>query len=162
MGLSKKRKQHLSQITSRSLEIRKHRKVDRENQRIKDILRRQRKEEEFWDEYKNPSSEFSFNESNCDGCSQDGPSSKEEDLVVENKRRDCTYEGLGNEDGGVQLGGEERALKPTWREDAGGYLRWVTRMWFGGSRKTRETTEEGVRKIGVSNSINCGNVFSST
>ena len=51
MGLSKKRKQQLNFITSRSLESRKHRKVDNENQRKKGILRRQREEEDYWDEY---------------------------------------------------------------------------------------------------------------
>ena len=125
MGLSKKRKQHLSYITSRSLETRKLRKVDREDQRKKEILRRQREEEDFWDEYENLSSESSSDESKCDGSSQDEPSSEDEDLVVENKRGDSTCEGLGDDDGGVQLGSEKRIFKPTWRQDADGYLRGV-------------------------------------
>lgn len=43
MGLSKKRKQQLRQITTRSLKARKRRKVDRENQtkkKKKEILSR--------------------------------------------------------------------------------------------------------------------------
>lgn len=51
MGLSKKRKQYLSPTIARFLESRKHRKVDRETQQKKEILRRQRGEEDFWDEY---------------------------------------------------------------------------------------------------------------
>ncbi len=41
IGLSKRRKQQPSYITARSLESRKHRNVDYENQRKKEILRRQ-------------------------------------------------------------------------------------------------------------------------
>ena len=37
----------------------------------------------------------------------------------------CTYEGLGDDDEGVQLEGKERTFKTNWREDAGGYLRGV-------------------------------------
>lgn len=125
MGLSKKRKQHLRHITSLSLETRKNRKVNRENQRKEEILRRQRGEEDIWYEFENPSSDYSSDESNCDRSSQDEPSSEEEDLGVENNRGDSTCEGLGDTDGGVQLEGEERTFKPTWRQDAGGYLRRV-------------------------------------
>ena len=135
MGLSKKRKQHLSHIASRSLEARKHRKVDRENQRRKEILRRQREEEDFWDEYENDSSESSSDDSSCHGSSQDEPSSEEEDLVVENKKGDSTFEGLGDNDGRVQLGGEEHALKPTWSQNAGGYLRGVRRCGSSATEK---------------------------
>lgn len=120
MGLSRKRKQQLSQITARSLKSRKHRKV--ESQWKKEILQRQREEEDFWDEYKDPRLESSSGESNCDESSQDESSSAEEDLVIENKRGDSTCEGLGNNDGEVQLKSRERTFKPTWREDAGGYL----------------------------------------
>ena len=122
MGLSKKRKQHLSQITVRSLESRKHRKVDRETQRKKEILRQQRKDEDFWDEYEGLSLGSSSDESNCEGSSQDGVSSKEKDLAIKDKRGDSTYEGFGDDDGGVQLEGTERTFKPNWKEDAGGYL----------------------------------------
>ena len=41
MGLSRKRKQQLREITSRSLETRKLRKFDQESPRRKEILRRQ-------------------------------------------------------------------------------------------------------------------------
>ena len=122
MGLSRKRKQQLSQITARSLESRKHRKV--ESQRKKEILRRQR-EEDFWDEHEDTRLESSSDESNCDESSQDESSSAEEDLVIENKKGDSTCEGLGDDDGGVQLESGERTFKPTWSGDAGGYLRGV-------------------------------------
>ena len=45
--------------------------------------------------------------------------------MIEDKRGDGTCEGLGDDDGGVQLEGTERTFKPNWREDAGGYLRRV-------------------------------------
>lgn len=97
-----------------------------EAQRKKEILRRQREEEDFWDEYEHFSLESSSDESNSDGSIQDGLSSEEEDLVMENKRGDGRCEGLGDDDdGGVQLEGEERTFKPNWRGDAGGYLRGV-------------------------------------
>lgn len=123
MGLSRKRKQQLSQITARSLKSCKHRKV--ESQWKKEILRRQREEEDFWDEHEDPRLDFSSDESSCDESSQDESSSAEEDLVIENKRGDSTCEGLGDDDGGVQLKSGERTFKPTWRGDAGGYLRGV-------------------------------------
>lgn len=50
MGLSRKRKQQLKQITARSLEIRKHRKFDRENQQKNEILRREREVEDRLEE----------------------------------------------------------------------------------------------------------------
>ena len=59
MGLSRKRKQQLREITGRSLESRKLRKLDQENYRRKEILRRQREEEDFWDEYEDISMDSS-------------------------------------------------------------------------------------------------------
>lgn len=85
MGLSEKRKQHLSRITPRSLESRKHRKVDRETQRKKEILRRQREDEDFWEEYEVFNLGSSSDEPNCEGYSQDVFSYEEEGLVIEDK-----------------------------------------------------------------------------
>ncbi len=85
MGLSEKRKQHLSRITPRSLESRKHRKVDRATQRKKEILRRQREDEDFWEEYEVFNLGSSSDEPNCEGYSQDGFSYEEEGLVIEDK-----------------------------------------------------------------------------
>ena len=79
MGLSKKRKQQLSFTTARSLEIRKHRKDDKENLRKKKILRKQREEEDYWDEYEDYSLESSSDESECDEPSLNLPSSDEEE-----------------------------------------------------------------------------------
>lgn len=89
-------------------------------------MRRQREEEVFRDEYEDFSLESSSDESNCDGSIQDN-SSEEEDFVTEKKRGDGRYEGLGDDDddGGLQLEGEERTFKSSWRGDAGGYLRGV-------------------------------------
>ena len=46
MGLSKKRRLHIEQMTARSLDSCKHQKIDLETQRKKEILRRQREEED--------------------------------------------------------------------------------------------------------------------
>ena len=120
MGISRKRKQQLREITSRSLETRKLRKLDQENQRRKEILRRQRDEEDFWDEYEDVSVDSSSNES-----SPDEYSSEEEKLMVEGGRGDNIQEGLGEDDGGVRLEHEEQNFRPTWEKDAGGHLRGV-------------------------------------
>ena len=74
MGLSKKRKQ-TNFATARSLESRKRRKVDKENQRKNVILRKQREEEDYWDEYEDHGLESSSDESDCDGFGPDLPSS---------------------------------------------------------------------------------------
>lgn len=146
MGLSKKRKQHISQMTARSLESRKHRKIDRKAQRKKEILRRQREEEDFWGEYEDFSLESSFDESNCDGSIQDD-SSEEENLVTEKKRGDSRYEGLGDDnDGGVQLEGEERTFKPSWRGDAEGYLRGVHRCGSSATKKRKRRRKRELEK----------------
>ena len=127
MGLSRKRKQQLREITSRSLETRKFRKLDQENQWRKDILRRQR-DEDFWDEYEGVSMDFSSDES-----SPDDYSSEEEELMVESDKGDNIQEGLGEDDGRVWLEPEEQSFRPTWEKDAGGYL-W--RVWGCGSSIT--------------------------
>ena len=66
MGLSKKRKQYFSLITNRSLESRKKQKIDNEIQRKKEILRRQREQEDYWDEYEDYNLYSSSDESNSD------------------------------------------------------------------------------------------------
>ena len=96
MGLSRKRKQQLREITSRSLKTRKLRKLDQENQRRKEILRKQRDEEDFWDEYKGVSVD-----SSSDKSSPDEHSSGEEKLIVEGSRGDNIQEELGEDNGGV-------------------------------------------------------------
>ena len=104
MGLSKKRKQQLNNVTARSLESRKHRKVDNENQRQKEILRRQWKEEDYWDEYKDFYMESSTDESDNNKPSSDKPRSDEEEEVREDNRKEKgVCEGLGDNKTGVQL-----------------------------------------------------------
>lgn len=151
MGLSKKRKQQLKHITSRSLEIRKKRKVDRENKQKNEILRRQREEEDHLEEghldkYEYLRSESKSNEPNYHESSQDRLSFNKEDLVVEIERGDSTRESLRDDDGGVQLGGEERALKPTWRGDAGGYLRGVRGCGSSATKKRAQHRKKDLEK----------------
>ena len=125
MGLSKKRKQQLSYITARSLESRKQRKVDNENQREKEFLRRLREEEDYWDEYEH-NLESSSDESDDNESSPDESSSDEEEGVIgENRKEEGVHEGLGDNEGGVQLEIEERTFEPKWNSDAGDYLRGV-------------------------------------
>ena len=125
MGLSKKRNQQLSYITARSLESRKQRKVDNENQREKEILRRLREEEDYWDEYED-NLESSSDESDDNESSPDESSSDEEKGVIgDNRKEEGVHDGLGDNEGGVQLEIEERTFEPKWKSDAGGYLRGV-------------------------------------
>ena len=125
MGLSKKRKQHLTQITARAAENNKHRKIDQENQRRRGFLRKQREEEDFWDEDEDFRSESSSDDSNIDESSFDERSSDEENSGVDNGRGDGTQERLGDNNGGVQLELEDHSFKPVWKDDAGHNLRGV-------------------------------------
>ena len=59
-------------------------------------MRRQREEEDFWDEYEDVSVESSSDESSFDEYS-----SEEEELMVEGGRGDDIQEGLGDVDGGI-------------------------------------------------------------
>ena len=115
MGLSKKRKQQISFAIARSLESRKHRKVDKENQRKKEIWRKQREEEDYWDEYEDYSLESSSDESECDEPSLDLPSSEEEaeeERMRDTRKEEGTREGLGDDDGGVLLENKKRIFEP--------------------------------------------------
>ena len=111
-------------MTARSLESRKHRKVDCKNQRKKEILRRQREEEDYWDEYEDFSLDSSSGESDCHESSPGQLSSdeEEEEVMEDNKRGKYIREGLGDDEMGVQLEVEERTLEPKWKNDAGSYL----------------------------------------
>ena len=124
MGLSKKRKQHLAQITVRAAESKKHRKIDEENQRRR-FLRKQREEEDFWDEHEDFRSESSSDESDFVESSLDGYSSDEETLDEGENGGDGTQEGLGDDNGGVQLEAKKHIIVPVWKDDAGGYLRGI-------------------------------------
>ena len=123
MGLSKERKQHLSLISARAAGSHKYRKIYRENERKKRFLRKQREEEDFWDELEELQSESSSDESNIEDSSLDEPSSDKDNVEVDNRRGDNTHEGLGDQDGGVQLGDKERSFRLVWKDDAGSYLR---------------------------------------
>ena len=126
-GLSKKRKQHLSSITNRSLESRKQRKVNNEIQRKKEILRRQREQEDYWNEYEDYSLDSSSDESDCDEPSLDSLSFDDErEAVMEDSGKEKgTREGLGDDEGGGLLEEYKRILKPVWKKAAGSYLRGV-------------------------------------
>ena len=95
MGLSKKRNQHLAQITARVKNLEKS---------IKKIIKESDFEEakgrgDFWDEHEDPQSESSSDEANFDKSSLDERSSDEESSEVDNGMEDNTQEGLGDNDG---------------------------------------------------------------
>ena len=145
MGLSKKRKQQLSQMSARAAESHKHRKIDRENERKRRFLRKQREEEDFWDEYEEPCSESSSDESRFEDSSHDGTSSEEDNLDKGNIRGDNICEGLGDDDnGGVQLRVEERIFRPAWKDKAGGYLRGIKGC---GSSVTQKREKRRIREL---------------
>ena len=153
MGLSKKRKQHLSLISARAAESHKHRKIDRENERKK----------RFCDELEELQSESSSDESNIEHSSLGEPSSDEDNMEVNNQRGDNTREGLGDQDGGVQLGvAEERSFRPVWKDDAGSYLRGMQGCGSSATEKRERRRNRELRKISFSNHFNCGDVFRST
>ena len=139
MRLSKKRKLHLAQMTARAAESKKAWNIDVESQQKKRFLRKQREEEDFWDEYEGLRSESSSDESRFDECSLDERSTDEESLEVDNRKGDNTQEGLGDNNGGVQLEDEDPIFRPVWKDNAGGYLRGV--RGFGSS-----TTEKRERQ----------------
>ena len=141
MGLSKKRKQQISFAIARSLESRKHRKVDKENRRKKEIWKKQKEEEDYRDEYEDYSLESSLDESEYDEPSLDLPSSEEEqeeeegERIKDKRKEEGTREGLGDDEGGVLLESKKRIFEPTWKSEAGGYLHGVRGC---GSHATKE------------------------
>ena len=146
MGLSKKRKQHLSLITARAAESHKHRKIDREYERKKRFLKKQREEEDFWDEFEELQSESSSDESSIEDSSLVEPSSDEDNLEVVKKRGDNTCEGLGDEDGGVELGDKDRSFKPVWKDNAGNYLRGISGCGSLSSEKRKRRRNRDLEK----------------
>lgn len=109
MGLSRKRKQHLAQITARAAESKKHRKIDEENRRRGRFLRKQREEEDFWaDEHEDFGSESSSDKSNIDESRLGGYSSDEENLDERENVGDGTQEGWE-----ITMGGYNQRHKNT-------------------------------------------------
>ena len=90
-------------------------------------MRRQREQEDYWDEHEDYGLDSSSDESDCDELSLDSLSSDDEREVVieEGGKEEGTCEGLGDDEGGVLLDDNKRILKPVWKKDAGGYLRGV-------------------------------------
>ena len=124
MGLSKKYKQHWAQIIVRAAESEKHRKIDQENQRWRRFLRKQREEEDFWDEREDFWSKSGSDKSDFVESSFDGYNSVEENLDDgENEGGDCTQKELGDNDVKVQLEVKGHIIQPVCNNDASEYLR---------------------------------------
>ncbi len=94
MELSKERKQHLSLISARAAESHKYRKIDRENERKKRFLRKQREEKDFWNKLEEFQSECSSDESNIKDFRLDELSFDENNVKVDKRRGDNTHTGL--------------------------------------------------------------------
>ena len=109
-------------------------------------MRKQREEEDFWDEHEDPRSESSSDESNFDESSHDEQSSDEESLEVDDGRGDNTQEGLRDNDGGVPLEVEDPIFRPVWKDNAGGYLRGVRRCDSSTTEKRERQRKRGLKK----------------
>ena len=103
-------------------------------------MRKQREEEDFLEEYEDLEWETSSDESTADESSLDEPSSDGGNLV-DNRAGENKYEGLGDNDGGVLLGVEERSFKPIWNEDTGGYLQGIRRCGSSATKKREKEAE---------------------
>lgn len=68
-------------------------------------MRKQREEEDFWDEHEDSQSKSSSHESNFDESSLDVYTSDQESLDEEENEGDGTQEGLGDNYGGVTIRG---------------------------------------------------------
>ena len=90
--------------------------------------------------------ESSSDDSSIENSSLIEPSSDEDNLEVDNKRGDNTSEGLGDEDGGVHLGVEERSFKPVWKDDAGSYLRGISGCRSSASEKRKRRRNRDLEK----------------
>ena len=86
---------------------------------------RKQREEDYWDEHEDLRSESSSDESNFAESSLDGHSSDKENSEVDNRRGNGTQEGLGDNDGGIQLEVKDRSFRPVWKDNAGEYLRGI-------------------------------------
>lgn len=67
--------------------------------------------------------------------------------MIEDKRGDGTYEGLGDNDGGVQLEGTERTFNPNWREDTSEYLWGVRRCGSSATEKGERQRKRELEKL---------------
>lgn len=92
------------------------------SERKKRGLKKQKEEEEFWDELDELQSESSSDETNIEDSSLEEPSSDEDSKEANNKRGDNTGEGLGDQGGSLQLRIEEHSFRRVWRNDAGSFL----------------------------------------
>ena len=124
-------------------------------------MRRQREEQDYWDEYEDFSLDSSSEESdgNESGLDQASSDEGEEEVRGKNKEREDIREGLGDDKGGVQLEIEKRTFEPKWKSDAGGYLQGVRSC---GSSATDIRKKRRKKEFGFSYKVNYGNVFGAT
>lgn len=103
----------MSLITNRSCENRKKRKVDDEIQWKKEILRRQKKQKNYWDEYEDYSLNSISDESNCDELSLDllNSNDKKEVVIEESGKEEGTCKSLGDDKKRVLLDDNKCILK---------------------------------------------------
>ncbi|MCJ1270411.1 hypothetical protein MMC22_010308 [Lobaria immixta] len=164
MVLSKKRKQQLKQMTAQSIKTRKRQKANGETRQQMNALRRQREDEDCWDEYKDPCSESSSDESDCNKLSSNESSSDKENMVVEDKRvieetlGDNPFEELGESDRGVQFKNKEWVFNPSWRPGVDDYL-WQTQRCSSKATEKQKKKEKRERKKLVSETKSLVDMF---
>lgn len=101
-------------------------------------------------------SESGQDESNIEDSSLDEPSSDDDHLEVDNKRGDNnTHEGLGvgDQDGGLQLGVEDRIFRLVCKDDAGSYLRGMKGCGSSAIEKQERRQNRGLEKSASQTSL---------
>ena len=108
----------------------KYQKLDWENKQKERFLKKQREEKDFWDEYKEPLLESSYDESNVKS-NLNKSSFEKGDLGLDNVQGDNvrkdnvwgdnTFEGL-EDNGWVQSEVKENSFRPVWKNDKRGFL----------------------------------------
>lgn len=90
-------------------------------------MKKQREEEDFWDEHEDLRSKSSSDQSRFDEFRLDEWSADEENLEMDNGMGDNTQVGLGDNDfrGGLQLEENDPSFRPVWKNEVGGYSRGV-------------------------------------
>ena len=68
--------------------------------------------------------------------------SDEENSEVDNGRGDGTQEGLGDDDGGVQLEVKDQSFRPVWKDNAGEYLRRIRGCGLSATENVKDNVKE--------------------
>lgn len=153
----------MSLITNRCCENRKKRKVDDEIQWKKEILRRQKKQKNYWNKYEDYSLNSISDESNCDEFSLDllNSNDKKEVMIEESGKEEGTCKSLGDDEKRVLLDDNKCILKLIYKKNTGGYF-WEVKKCGSPAKKNWEIRQKKVGNICLSDSINYEYILSLT